>query len=90
MVKHSMTSNNNNSNTSPADVNFEQAMQQLENIVNEMEQGQLPLEQALSKFEAGIKLARASQQMLKDAEQKVQILSKDNMTLNDFDEDESF
>ena len=64
---------------------FEEAMQQLERIVTEMEQGELPLADALSKFEQGIKLARASQAQLKEAEQKVQILAQDNMTLSDFE-----
>jgi exodeoxyribonuclease VII small subunit len=64
---------------------FEEAMQQLERIVTEMEQGDLPLAEALSKFEQGIKLARASQAQLKEAEQKVQMLAQDNMTLTDFE-----
>ncbi|UTP71698.1 exodeoxyribonuclease VII small subunit [Alteromonas sp. LMIT006] len=64
---------------------FEEAMQQLERIVTEMEQGDLPLADALSKFEQGIKLARASQAQLKEAEQKVQMLAQDNMTLTDFE-----
>ncbi len=65
--------------------NFEEAMQQLERIVTEMEQGDLPLAEALSKFEQGIKLARASQVQLKEAEQKVLMLAQDNMTLTDFE-----
>ena len=64
---------------------FEEAMQQLERIVTEMEQGDLPLAEALSKFEQGIKLARASQAQLKEAVQKVQMLAQDNMTLTDFE-----
>jgi len=67
-----------------AELNFEQAMQQLESIVQQMEQGELPLADALAKFEEGIKLARTSQTMLKNAEQKVQILSSDHMNLADF------
>ncbi len=53
---------------------FEQSMQELESIVDEMEKGDLSLESALEKFEKGIHLAKTSQKMLKDAEQKVQIL----------------
>ncbi|MCP3428976.1 exodeoxyribonuclease VII small subunit [Opacimonas viscosa] len=67
-----------------AELNFEQAMQQLESIVQQMEQGELPLADALAKFEEGIKLARTSQTMLKNAEQKVQMLSSDHMNLADF------
>ncbi len=52
-------------------------MQELESLVSEMETGDLPLEQALEKFERGITLARTSQSILKKAEQRVQILSKE-------------
>jgi len=70
-------------------LSFEQSMQELETIVNKMEQGDLPLEDALQNFERGIQLARLSQQKLKDAEQKVQILMSQNgqATLLDFDAD---
>lgn len=70
-------------------LSFEQSMQELETIVNKMEQGDLPLEDALQNFERGIQLARSSQQKLKDAEQKVQILMSQNgqATLLDFDAD---
>lgn len=57
---------------------FEQSMQELEALVTKMEQGDLPLEDALQSFERGIQLARHSQQKLKDAEQKVQILTQQN------------
>ncbi|GAA0857840.1 exodeoxyribonuclease VII small subunit [Aliiglaciecola litoralis] len=55
---------------------FEEAMLELEKLVAEMETGDLPLEQALSKFERGIALARTSQTMLKKAEQRVQVLTQ--------------
>ncbi|MGJ8680856.1 exodeoxyribonuclease VII small subunit [Paraglaciecola sp.] len=57
---------------------FEQSMQELEQLVAKMEQGELPLEDALKNFERGIQLARHSQKQLKDAEQKVQILTSQN------------
>lgn len=53
---------------------FEASLAELESIVNEMENGELPLNEALEKFERGIKLSRLSQQALSQAEQKVQIL----------------
>ncbi|KXI27415.1 exodeoxyribonuclease VII small subunit [Paraglaciecola hydrolytica] len=70
-------------------LSFEQSMQELETIVSKMEQGDLPLEDALQNFERGIQLARLSQQKLKDAEQKVQILMSQNGQANllDFDTD---
>lgn len=66
---------------------FEQSMQELEALVEKMEQGDLPLEDALQSFERGIQLARHSQQKLKDAEQKVQILTNQNgqQQLDDFE-----
>lgn len=57
---------------------FEAAMQELETLVAEMETGDLPLEQALSKFERGISLARTSQDILKKAEQRVRILTNED------------
>jgi len=59
-------------------LSFEQSMQELETLVNQMEQGELPLEEALQSFERGIQLARHSQQKLKQAEQKVHILMSQN------------
>ncbi len=59
-------------------LSFEQSMQELETIVSKMEQGELPLEEALQSFERGIQLARHSQQKLKQAEQKVHILMSQN------------
>ncbi|MCU7555769.1 exodeoxyribonuclease VII small subunit [Alteromonas sp. ASW11-19] len=53
---------------------FEESLSELEAIVNEMENGDLPLHTALEKFERGIKLSRQSQQSLEQAEQKVKIL----------------
>jgi exodeoxyribonuclease VII small subunit len=57
---------------------FEKSMQELESLVSKMERGDLPLEEALKDFERGIQLARHSQQQLKDAEQKVQVLTSQN------------
>lgn len=53
---------------------FERKLTTLETLVNKLEQGDLPLEQALKEFENGIKLARQCQKELRAAEQKVQIL----------------
>jgi exodeoxyribonuclease VII small subunit len=74
----------------PESLTFEQSMQELESLVGKMEQGDLPLEEALESFERGIQLAKQSQQKLKDAEQKVQILTTQNgqQTLDAFDTDQ--
>ncbi|MDG2420384.1 MAG: exodeoxyribonuclease VII small subunit [Gammaproteobacteria bacterium] len=61
-----------------SDFNFERALENLEEIVSSMEKGDLTLEDSLKAFERGIKLTRECQAALKDAEQKVRVLSKDN------------
>lgn len=53
---------------------FEQSMAELEQLVSQLEQGDLPLDQALAHFERGIQLTRQCQQQLEQAEQKVQVL----------------
>ncbi|MEX1221079.1 Exodeoxyribonuclease VII small subunit [Pseudidiomarina planktonica] len=69
------------------ELSFEQAMQELETIVKQLEQGELPLEQSLEKFEQAVRLSRLSQQKLQQAEQKVSVLLQQNGTaeLADFD-----
>ncbi|WP_421507883.1 exodeoxyribonuclease VII small subunit [Erwinia rhapontici] len=59
-------------------VSFETSLQQLEQIVTRLESGNLPLEDALNEFERGVQLARAGQQTLQQAEQRVQILLSDD------------
>ena len=59
-------------------LNFEKAMSQLEQLVDDMEQGELPLEEALKHFEKGISLAADCQQALNKAEQKVSLLIEKN------------
>ena len=53
---------------------FETALAELESLVEQMEKGELSLEESLQHFERGVALTRACQQALKQAEQKVQIL----------------
>jgi exodeoxyribonuclease VII small subunit len=54
---------------------IETAMQELETLVENLEQGELPLEESLQAFERGVALTRICQQALDEAEQKVKILS---------------
>ena len=63
---------------------FEETLSELETIVNEMENGDLPLNKALEKFERGIALTRHCSTALKEAELKVQTLTQDG-DLVDFD-----
>ena len=57
-------------------IDFEKKLVQLESLVNDMEKGSLSLEDSLKAFEDGIKITRECQQALKDAELKVDILTK--------------
>jgi len=55
---------------------FETALKELEGIVEQLENGDLPLERALELFERGVKLSRECQKRLEEAERKVEILIK--------------
>ena len=57
---------------------FEEAMKALETVVNELESGELTLDQSLAKYEAGVKMYRTCHKLLEGAEQKVQLLLKDD------------
>jgi exodeoxyribonuclease VII small subunit len=72
-------------------VDFEKALNELEVQVHLLESGDLPLEEALKAFEAGIKLTRECQQALTEAEQKVQLLlekADGSVELTDFDSED--
>jgi len=67
---------------------FEAALAELEAIVQRLEQGELPLEESLRQFERGVALTRSCQQALRQAEQKIRVLSKDaggELVERDFD-----
>ena len=70
-------------------VDFEEALDQLEELVEDMENGDLTLEESLKAFEQGIKLTRECQTALSQAEQKVQMLVEENGKLKavEFNED---
>jgi exodeoxyribonuclease VII small subunit len=55
---------------------FEQALAELESLVERLERGDLPLDEALKTFERGVELTRYCQASLKAAQQKVEILLK--------------
>ena len=56
---------------------FEQSLKQLEQTVEQLETGDLPLEKAIKKFEEGILLSRQCGEMLDATEKKISILLKD-------------
>ncbi|SEA45654.1 exodeoxyribonuclease VII small subunit [Microbulbifer marinus] len=69
---------------------FEEALEELEQLVERLEAGDLPLEEALADFERGVKLTRECQQKLASAEQKVKVLMEESGTIRElpFDADE--
>ncbi len=74
-----------------AEKKFEAALARLEEIVKELETGELPLEQSLKLFEEGIKLSRICNKRLEEAERRVEILMKDkagNISAQPFEEPE--
>jgi exodeoxyribonuclease VII small subunit len=58
--------------------NIESKLAELEAIVEKMEAGDLPLEEALADFEKGVVLIKASQKILEKAEQTVKMLTQQN------------
>ena len=56
---------------------FEQSLKQLEEIIDELESGDLTLEKALKKFEEGVKLSKYCSAKLDETERKISILTKD-------------
>ncbi|WP_282066204.1 exodeoxyribonuclease VII small subunit [Vibrio rotiferianus] len=70
----------------PENMTFEATIEELDGLVDQLENGDLALDDALRKFERGIALARAGQTKLSDAEQRVSILlsEDDEAPLSDF------
>jgi exodeoxyribonuclease VII small subunit len=56
---------------------LEDTLVELEQLVARLEEGELPLDKALREFERGIQMTRQCQKVLKDAEQKIEILLAD-------------
>jgi exodeoxyribonuclease VII small subunit len=56
---------------------FESSLRELEEIVEQLESGDLPLEESLELFERGVRLSRECQKRLDDAERRVEVLLKD-------------
>ncbi|XQW84369.1 exodeoxyribonuclease VII small subunit [Thalassotalea piscium] len=72
-------------------LSFEESLTELEQIVQNLEVGELSLEDAMSFFERGLNLSQISQEKLQDAEQKIQMLVAKNgqETLADFNVEEN-
>ncbi|HKX83778.1 MAG TPA: exodeoxyribonuclease VII small subunit [Pyrinomonadaceae bacterium] len=57
---------------------FETSLTELEAIVRQLEDGDLPLEESLKLFETGVKLSRECRERLTNAERRIEILLKDS------------
>jgi len=68
---------------------FEASLNELEAVVRQLENGDLPLEKSLKLFESGVKLTRECRERLTSAERRIEVLMKDsdgNLLLQDLDE----
>jgi exodeoxyribonuclease VII small subunit len=71
---------------------FEEAFKELEEIVLKIEEGELPLEDAIEKYEKGVKALKECYTILSDAEKKIELLVKDldgTLKTQPFDSEES-
>lgn len=89
MTEKKKTSKNEEANNAKS-VNFEAAMAELEQLVKQMENGDLSLDASLKAFERGVLLTRQCQKSLAEAELKVKMLSADgvleDLNLSDLDD----
>lgn len=72
-----------------AEMKFEDALKKLEKIVSDLENGNIPLEEALEKYQEGMRLSGVCQKKLEAAKKKVEILLKaedGSLELKAFDE----
>jgi exodeoxyribonuclease VII small subunit len=68
--------------------NFENAMDRLEDIVEQMESGKMMLEELIVRYEEGMKLVKVCQERLASAEQRIEIITRNNAgrpIVKDFD-----
>lgn len=62
-------------------LSFEQILAQLSQVVERLEAGEIPLEQALSTFEQGVALSRLGAKRLDEAERRIEILLREDQEL---------
>ncbi|MGN1327345.1 MAG: exodeoxyribonuclease VII small subunit [Clostridia bacterium] len=60
------------------EMNFEDSIKELENIANELEKGNLTLDESVNKFEQGMKLSKKCSNFLDSAEKKITMLINNN------------
>ncbi|NLP00392.1 MAG: exodeoxyribonuclease VII small subunit [Clostridiaceae bacterium] len=73
-----------------ADITYEQAVLELESVVNMLESGDLPLEESIKIFEKGISLVRLCNKKLDDIEKRITLLieGKEGIIEKDFSSDD--
>ncbi|WP_249292154.1 exodeoxyribonuclease VII small subunit [Metabacillus flavus] len=69
----------------PEEVTFEEAMEQLEEIVGKLEQGDVPLEQAISFFQDGMKLSKLCHDKLQRVEKQMDYILREGGELEPFE-----
>ncbi|MCM3784105.1 exodeoxyribonuclease VII small subunit [Neobacillus mesonae] len=60
------------------ELNFEAAMAELEDVVNQLERGDVPLEQAIELFQRGMKLSQLCNQKLEQVERKIEMIVEED------------
>ena len=70
------------------ELTFEEALTKLEKIVRELESGEASLDKSVKLFEEGVKLSALCSKYLKEAQQKVEILTSDGAEVKEFKADE--
>lgn len=68
-------------------LSFERALERLERIVDELETGELPLEDALAAFEEGVGLSRRCAETLEAAERRIEVLAGEDGETRPFEAD---
>ena len=68
-----------------SELNFEESMKKLEDIAEELESGNLNLEESLDKFEEGMKLSKKCNEIIENAEKKITILLEKDGKLEEED-----
>lgn len=67
------------------ELSFEQAMEELERIVEKLEEGDVPLEKAIHYFQEGMKLSKLCHEKLEQVEKQMEYILKENGQLEPFD-----
>ncbi len=71
----------------PGDLPFEDAMRELEAIVDAMESGEMPLEESLKRYQRGVELVKAAHARLKAVEQQVRVLEEGTLKPLDLEDE---